>query len=354
MSSIAFPAPLSVTDLENAPAIEWLWYGYLAPGNVTLLTSQWKTGKTTLVSVLLHHLKTGGSLAGLPLRPGSALVLSEESPALWLDRSRRFNYAGHVHWFCRPFHAKPTPAQWTAFLAHILAIHRQGRIDLFVIDPLASFLPGRDENNASLMMEFLTPLQALTAAGLAVLILHHPRKEPTVDGRSPRGSGALPGFADILIEMHHPAPSQPTRRRHLLAWSRHTQTPPAVVLELNANATNYINLGTPPDVAAAAHQDTLDALLATAPNKLTRLEILDLWPTTPRPAPNTLWLWLEKGVADGRIRRAGLGHKTDPFRYWSPVAEAEWKKDPITRLKLEQEETFRNIVASLSEYPPQV
>lgn len=43
----------------------WLWHGYLAPGNITLLTSQWKTGKTTLLSVLLARLKEGGTLAGL-------------------------------------------------------------------------------------------------------------------------------------------------------------------------------------------------------------------------------------------------------------------------------------------------
>jgi hypothetical protein len=348
-----FPAPLSVADLEHtAPAQPWLWHGYLAPGNVTLLTSQWKTGKTTLVSILLHHLKTGGPVADLPLRPGTALVLSEESPALWLDRSRHYDYAGHVHWFCRPFRALPTPAQWHQFLSHILAIHQQAKIDLFIIDPLATFLPGRNENNSALMMDFLTPLQTLTAAGLAVLILHHPRKDSSTDGRSPRGSGALPGFADILVEMHHPISADPTRRRHLLAWSRHAQTPPALVLELNSDATNYTNLGAPLDVAAAAEQSTFETLLDLADTKLTRDEIHSLWPTIPRPAPNTLWRWLDKAVHAGRIRRGGTGQKSDPFRYWSPVAEQEWKKDPLMRLKLEQEETMQRVMADLARNTP--
>jgi hypothetical protein len=57
----------------------WLWRGYLAPGAVTLLTGQWKAGKTTLASVLLARLKTGAELAGLPLAPGRAIVISEES-----------------------------------------------------------------------------------------------------------------------------------------------------------------------------------------------------------------------------------------------------------------------------------
>jgi AAA domain len=34
----------------------WLWHGFLGPGKVTLLTSQWKSGKTTLVSLLLARM----------------------------------------------------------------------------------------------------------------------------------------------------------------------------------------------------------------------------------------------------------------------------------------------------------
>jgi hypothetical protein len=58
----------------------WLWHGYLAAGAVTLLTSQWKAGKTTLASILLSRMKNGGELAGLPVAPGRAMVLSEEAP----------------------------------------------------------------------------------------------------------------------------------------------------------------------------------------------------------------------------------------------------------------------------------
>jgi AAA domain len=40
-------------DKTPAAPLSWLWHGYLAAGNVTLLTSQWKSGKTTLLAVLL-------------------------------------------------------------------------------------------------------------------------------------------------------------------------------------------------------------------------------------------------------------------------------------------------------------
>ena len=54
----ACPLPgalLWFSDLETVSraGVTWLWHGYLAAGQVTLLTSQWKAGKTTLLSVLL-------------------------------------------------------------------------------------------------------------------------------------------------------------------------------------------------------------------------------------------------------------------------------------------------------------
>ena len=48
--------PQGVWLHEQPPSpspLSWLWRGYLAHGFLTLLTSQWKTGKTTLLAVLL-------------------------------------------------------------------------------------------------------------------------------------------------------------------------------------------------------------------------------------------------------------------------------------------------------------
>ena len=85
----AFDAPLlRPADLAAvSPEKPWLWHGYLAPGNITLLSSQWKADKTTLASVLLARLKTGGQLAGLTVAAGRAIVVSEESREDWRRRS---------------------------------------------------------------------------------------------------------------------------------------------------------------------------------------------------------------------------------------------------------------------------
>ena len=78
------PDPLWYDDLALTAAapIRWVWHGYLASGSVTLLTSRWKAGKTTLLSLLLSRLGNGGELAGSAVTAGRAVVVSEEAPEL--------------------------------------------------------------------------------------------------------------------------------------------------------------------------------------------------------------------------------------------------------------------------------
>ena len=77
----------------------------------------------------------------------------------------------------RPFLRRPTPAEWSDLVAEAIDDRAAGELDLFVVDPIASFLPGRSESDAGTLLEMLHPLQRLAATGAAVLLLHHPRKE---------------------------------------------------------------------------------------------------------------------------------------------------------------------------------
>jgi hypothetical protein len=332
----AAPSPfrgLWLTDLkaEAQPQTSWLWQGYLAPGNVTLLTSQWKSGKTTLVAVLLSRLKTGGLLAGRPLRPGKAVVVSEESPQHWYQRSQKLHFGDHLCWFCRPFRGKPSPEEWLALLEHLRTLHGQHRFDLVVIDPLASFLPGRDENNAGVMLAALLPLQQLTKQGVSVLVLHHPRKGEPLAGQAARGSGALSGYVDILLEMHwYDQPSDGDRRRRLHAYSRHDETPRQQVLELTADGTDYLCHGDLEEAAFRGSWQLLRQVLEDAGQKLTRLEIHQHWPAEEKaPDKGTLWRWLERAVERGQVLRDGSGRNHEPFCYWLPGQEEKWRQSPF-------------------------
>jgi hypothetical protein len=51
-------------------------------------------------------------------------------------------------------------------------------------------------------------------------------------GKAARGSGALSGYADIVIEMRaFPKAGPEDRRRRLWAWSRYPETPRRLVIE---------------------------------------------------------------------------------------------------------------------------
>src|SRR5262249_2747244 len=186
-----FPA-LRLHDLVAAgqARVPWLWDGYLAPGNVPLLTSQWKSGKTTLMSVLLSRLRDGGTLAGLTLRPGRAAVVTEESSAQWYLRSLKVPFGEHLTWFCQPFEGKPRPEEWLALLDQLVQLQAESGLDLLVLDPLASLLP--HENDAGSVLETLLPLQRLTGRGAAVLALHHPRKGTSWPARRPGAAAPCP------------------------------------------------------------------------------------------------------------------------------------------------------------------
>jgi hypothetical protein len=166
---------------------------------------------------------------------------------------------------------------------------------------------------------------------VAVLILHHPGKKPAPEGQAARGSGALSGHADVLLEMRpDPLGGAEDRRRRLLGLSRFRETPLHVVIELNPEGTDYRWLGDLAEEAFRSNWEVLRTVLLGAAGRLTRAEILEEWPAVEaKPDEATLWRWLERALAEGKVLRTGKGRRNSPFRYWLAEAEARWKKSPF-------------------------
>jgi hypothetical protein len=327
--------PLSYAELKPAEdRRDWLWQGYLLPGAVTLLTSLWKSGKSTLLAVLLSRLKTGGVLAGLPVRPGRAVVVSEEGPELWWDRGLHLALDGHVHWFCKPFQGKPTTDQWLDLLAQVERMHESRPVDLLAIDPLANLAPMRTENDAAEILKAVAPLQRLTTRGVSVLLSHHPRKGPVVPGQAARGSGALSACVDIILEMQPVCRRNPKdRRRRLRAYSRYAATPPSWVIEWTADGTDYVGLGPSAEPDLAHGWPVLQALLADAEGPMTRGDIFRAWPdSAAAPARKTLWKWLGRVVREGHVLQQGRGSRKEPYRYSLPGMTEKWQAQILADL----------------------
>jgi hypothetical protein len=318
--------PLRPGELAQAapPHLSWQWHGYLAPRKVTALISAPKSGKTTLVSHLLARLNQGGPLAGLAVAPGRALMVSEEAAADWDARCRQLGLGHNIQFLCRPFHgARPTDAQWFALVAGLETLHRQESLDLVVIDTLATLLPGYAETCAPKMLDCLLPLQALANLGPAVWLLHHPAKGRNADGQAGRGSSALSGFADILMEMTGIRRARSRdRRRRIRGYSRYTETPRHLILELNATGTDYLVRTDAAGTPLVQTWPEVHYILAEASDKLSQQKILERWPVEDDPPDrSTLSRWLKRATQQGLICCEGTGYRGDGFRYWLPGRE---------------------------------
>jgi len=298
--------------------VEWLWHGYLARGGITLLTSLWKAGKTTLLSALITKMQSGGLFAGFPLQASRVAVVSEEPAQLWHERNPRLAQGTHIRYYFQPIAGAPSLEQWERLVASLQRDRERDRIDLAVIDTLGTFLPAGAESQRDAMLRALAPLQQLAATGASLLLLHHPRKGDPPLGQAARGSGALSGTVDISIEMKCLVrPDLNDRRRRLVGFSRFASTPRDMVIELNADRADYTPRGTPTDEECRGLWPDLTELLQHSNRKLTRDEILSRWPRPDtKPHETTLWRWLEWGVAQGRFAKEGDGRRSRPYRYW--------------------------------------
>jgi hypothetical protein len=319
-------------DRQVSAALPWLWHGFLGPGKITLLTSQWKSGKTTLLALLLARMGQGGQLAGLPVAQGKAFVISEESAADWRLRFGQLGIGDNVHLLCRPFVAQPNMDQWLALIETAAAMYDRHGTGLVVFDSLAQFLPAHAENSAGALLECLTPLQRLTAHGMCVCLAHHPHKGKTIAGQAARGSSALPSFVDILMEMGHVThPDNADRRRRLVAFSRYDETPRHLLIELQPDGSDYTVVQNTPEVASSKSWQGVLHVLSEAYARLTRQDILDRWPDDyDRPEASTLWRWLDRAVTLGHVRQEGSGRPNDRFRYWLPERQEMMRPENAT------------------------
>jgi len=330
-----YPMAKSVAELEALGEVKrkWLWHGYLAAGSVTLLTSMWKSGKTTLVSVLLARMKTGGTLAGRAVAAGRAVVISEEDLSMWAYRNQTLEFGPNVCWYCRPFMGRPSLEDWQALLDQIAREHEREPVDLLVVDPLAYLSPLRSENEASEMLKTLGPLQTLASRGMSVLILHHPKKGETRPGQAARGSGALQGFGDIILEMERVSRNMQDSRRRLPAFSRYVETPPKWIIEMTPDGCDFLGLGETAQPSFENGWPLLNRILKEAESPLSLKQIRWRWPKRSGvPSKATIHRWLDRLLEGREVIREGRGTWKNPYVYLLPGMELERQEEMLSSL----------------------
>jgi AAA domain len=311
------PELMNRLDTLAAPSTTaWLWHGLIARRNITLFTSQWKAGKTTLIAGLLQQFATGGTFLDRPVLPAKILVVSEESRTTWADRVRRMPIGEHCRLLARPFSRRPTPSDCDRLIELAREMQAAGQLDLLVIDPLARFLPGNTDCDLNALQQMLDPLQSLSDGGAGVIILHHPRKKRSEEGNTSRGHGGLLAAVDIIVELSSFGQLRSDqRRRKLFALSRFPETPRRLVYEWEPSGC-FKFLGDPLAARFNENWETLHAILAQRKKAATHQELLMDWPADQeKPSAVTLYEWLNRAHDQKRLRRQGNSRKADPYRY---------------------------------------
>jgi hypothetical protein len=311
-----FPPPLLSSELKaGGDGADWLWYGCLARGGITLLSALWKAGKTTMVAHLLRSLERGNPFCGLSTAPAKIVYVSEESESRWAERCNQIGLGDWCRWQIRPFKTKPYPTDWRKFLQHLRGTIADKPTDLIVIDTLAGLWPVRDENDAGQVQECLQPFQELAGSDRAILLVHHLRKGDGQEATGHRGSGALCALPDILLELRrYDAKNPGDRRRELKGYGRWDQTPSELVIELLPDGSGYSACGDRLQAGRKELQGVIADLLPAAPG-LTIEQIMSDWPGDSTPRKQRLLDELRAGLDRGDWVRLCTGKKGDPYTY---------------------------------------
>ena len=142
------------------------------------------------------------------------MLLTEERTASLKEKADRWHLEGDI-WAL--FKHEAYGQSWAEVVEQAVAHASVVGAGLLVIDTLAEWGEIVDENSASETLRALRPVQAAAASGLAVLLIHHHRKTGGGFGERVRGSSALIGGVDVVVELSRPEGAGPKTARVLRA-----------------------------------------------------------------------------------------------------------------------------------------
>jgi predicted ATP-dependent serine protease len=256
---------------------DWLWENFVAKGNITLFSALAKAGKTTLLRCLFVAMKNSEEFAGQPTRPCKVLILSEESASEWADGREGIDDCDidQVYIWPRPTRGIPSSKDWIEIIDLVSKKCKELGIDMVVIDTISTFWPVDDENDAAKVKKALVPLYKLTDDnGVALMLVHHFKKDGGNEGTASRGSGALAGHVDNIIEFRRNEDGYPTQRK-IKTMGRFIQET-ELIIELT-NEGKYETKGEPWVVSKKARMTKILSLMTETARPMSVQEITSLW-----------------------------------------------------------------------------
>jgi hypothetical protein len=201
--------------------------------------------------------------------------------------------------------------EWPDVVTQAVAFASANDCQLLVVDTFGAWsgLKGDQENAAGSVQEALAPLMDAAAQGLALLIIAHHRKGAGANGEGVRGSSALTGSVDIVLELTRPAVNYGPNVRLLTSASRFDGTPPEIAVQLTADG--YCECGSVDDLRGAFEQERILSVLSSRGQSMSADDIAG---EVELPRASTQ-RHLKDLVELRRLARTGTGRRGSPYAY---------------------------------------
>jgi hypothetical protein len=256
---------LDLADLLAGPppAIDWLWKGWLARGDLALIVGDPGVGKSLLALTLGDAIRRGGTFLGDPCSTGRVAILDLENPlAEAHKRLRAVGVTATEHDRLVYFHAPGIDLASTDGQRQLADTLDHHQIDVAIIDSLRRAAPGLDENDSGAVSAVLSPLRVLTqTTGRTLVVLHHARKRigdnPVDAGQMVRGSGDLVASIDTLLFLRAKEAGQFTLEHGKSRRGLPHESILVTITEADDERLELVNEG-----AIATADDKLEAMLA--------------------------------------------------------------------------------------------
>jgi hypothetical protein len=240
-----------------AEQTEFLAFPLAARGLVTDLDGEPKrSGKTTLHLRAVRAMLRGDIFLNQATRRAPVLLVTEENLRTLKEAICRAGLEQETDFHIIPWRSL-AGVPWSALAEFLKQKCQELDVGLLIVDTLYAIagLRAEEENQAAPVDTLVAPLRSLAAEmNLAVLVTRHDRKSGGPVGQSGRGTNALTGAVDIVLQLRRPDGKQPSTMRQLDILSR-LDLPERLLIELDG--LRYISLGERADVATA----TAEALI---------------------------------------------------------------------------------------------
>jgi predicted ATP-dependent serine protease len=311
--SLTLPfAPISSVLDREAGETPWLVEGYVSLGALTLWSGWPKVGKSTLLFALIAALQEGAPFLGLPAKQSGVVLLTEERKGTLASKVERFNLNGTVHHLRRQ---QALGASWAEIVHGATSHCHENGLGVLVVDTFSEWARIGQENDAGEVLAAIGALQEAAATGLAVQVVSHQRKSPGRFGEAVRGSNALTGAVDIIVELERSLSFRDKTMRVLRAVSRYDETPEDLVIALTDEGYEVRGDSEHAQADEDRHR-ILEAIQAAGSGTAKEIaEVTEIPEATVRRQAGLLFEAEEIG-------RTGSGRRNDPHVWHSEIVSA--------------------------------